>query len=518
MVAGGGLTVAGLETLVRPARTTREQNLEAVSARADLFDDLYSLGGKTPDMPPIVEFAEHPSLLARPPLFPRQKTILRLIYGEVETMTQYDFDVIGQWADDFYKGGDRAGVPPDIWERISWLHANGWEHFREVMFVGGRRAGKGHIGAIALARQMYRLMSMRSPQLELGIDPDKDLVALITATNFLQARDNQFADLHAVVTKAPVLQRQRDGTGLASAKAHEIKLRTAADVARLRIMTAAGVPQNREIATIQAKAVTSNAKAGRGVASFAQAYDEMAHMLVGTAGPRTAEEVYGALTPALNQVGKHALIYIPTSPYTKIGAAFEIYEDALSLNDDGGPEYPEMLVVQLPAWGPYEDWDAPPEGRAFVSIPSGSKEDLERIEKRNPQKFRVEIRAQWAEVIDAYLPPGFVDQLFDPLGDRVLDPQPRGIPQWTYRIHMDPSKSQHNFALCVGHTEPIEESDGEVWDHVFIDVLKVWRPADYEDSRIRTTTSPSRSPTSRSRSPRRARSPPTSSVVRRSSR
>ncbi|HYV01094.1 MAG TPA: hypothetical protein VEM93_01955, partial [Actinomycetota bacterium] len=36
------------------------------------------------EMPPIVEFVEHPLLLARPRLYPRQKTILKLFFLELE--------------------------------------------------------------------------------------------------------------------------------------------------------------------------------------------------------------------------------------------------------------------------------------------------------------------------------------------------------------------------------------------------------------------------------------------------
>src|SRR5438874_600882 len=49
-------------------------------------------------MPPIVEFVESPLFLDRPPLYPPQKTILKLAFLEMESITDYDREVIADWS------------------------------------------------------------------------------------------------------------------------------------------------------------------------------------------------------------------------------------------------------------------------------------------------------------------------------------------------------------------------------------------------------------------------------------
>lgn len=461
--------------------------LDVASQPFDPVEEMMLWAPGPPSVPPVIDFCERTDNagLGRPPLFPRQKTILRLCFLETEHMTAYDVDTINEWATQFYSGPDRIGVPPDIWKRVEWLKERGYDHFREIIFVGGRRGGKGHIGAIIGARQIYRLLRMGSPQAYYGIDPNKDLMLFVAATNFQQARDNQFADLYGTCTNAPCF---RDS--ISHARAHRMSFRTKADLTRIAQMAERGIEIERDLASVQATAISSNSKAGRGAASFMQMYDEMAHMLTGTAGPRTAEEVYQALTPALDQMGKDALIYIPTSPYTQVGQAYEIYEAALAADENGVPVNPDILVVQLPSWGPYEDWDDPEAtgGWVFPSAPQTYDDVLVRIERRNPDKFKVERRAQWANVVDAYLPPEFVDKVFQPYdfgsGPRTLEPAQMGIVRWQYRGHADPSKSQHNFAVCVAHTEPVVGEDGNTWSHVVADLLHVWRPEDYDDHTI----------------------------------
>src|SRR6266511_3180428 len=80
----------------------------------------------TPVLPDIVRFAEDPEFLALPqPLYPRQKTFLRLVTLDVEHMTDYDHAVIDEWSRSFYAGEDRVGVVPDAMPRAAWLLERG---------------------------------------------------------------------------------------------------------------------------------------------------------------------------------------------------------------------------------------------------------------------------------------------------------------------------------------------------------------------------------------------------------
>ena len=136
---------------------------------------------------------------------------------------------------------------------------------------------------------------------------------------------------------------------------------------------------------------------------------------------------------------------------------------------------PELLVVQLPSWELYKDWE---DGKKLVGVPfkraiqyeplmNGriENERMVRLEKRDPEKFKVERRAQFAEVVGAYLDPEKVDDMFRPFrlkeGEplRVLERQEAGRVGIMYHGHVDPSKSNANFAIAIGHLERSEIPD-----------------------------------------------------------
>lgn len=211
------------------------------------------------DLPDPVTFATHPAFLgeAATPLYPRQQTILRLIYGDREHMTSYDLDVIEAWRTGFDLGPDRIGVPSDIWQRLDWLEAHGRRHFAQVLFVAGRRAGKGHIGAIMLAYEWYRLLLLDDPQAYYGLAPGKHLRAPITATTYVQARDNLFADVLFVVQNAPCFERH-----LITHTSRYLTLATPADIRRAEAR-GGGKAVLRQMASLRAHAISASGAARR---------------------------------------------------------------------------------------------------------------------------------------------------------------------------------------------------------------------------------------------------------------
>lgn len=474
------------------AKTTAVRNREAA---AEVETDL--LGAfvrelKPIEMPDIVTFAEHPSYLGKR-LYPRQRSLLRLIFLETEHMTEYDVEVISEWAQRFNLGQDRIGVSPDVWKRVKWLKENGYPHFREIANISGRRGSKGLLGAILGARQIYRLIQLGNPQEYYGIERGKEMYCYVTATGRAQAIAYQFADLANAVLDAPCFQ-----PWIGSTKTSFMTFRTPADKRRITEFMARGIPMDREMASIYAIAASANSSASRGGAAFMNIFDEMAHMLLGTDGPRTADSVYNALMPSLDQLGVDAMAYIPTSPLTKVGKAFAVYNDGITGDENGDPSYPTILTVQLPSWEIYEDWDDPVAcgGVAFRTCPQRYDENMRQLEKRDPITFRVERKAQWAEVIDAFLEPEMVDRIFEPFWDneqqkmRTLSPKDSGALKWVYRGHGDPSKSEANFAVAFGHCEPIqsapdpETGETETWMHVLIDWMHVWKPSDFPDHQV----------------------------------
>jgi len=468
------------------SRITKRGNQQALLSQDNFFDIAKQALKTQLDLPPIVEFSEHPHFLGKK-LYPRQQTLLKLIFLETENMTDYDLEVIDEWTTGFSKTGVSIGISPDVWQRVEYLKANGYHHFREVVNITGRRGGKGHIGGIIGAYMNWRLIQLDDPQYHYGIDRSKDVYLFCAATNIQQAKQYQFADLVNTIVDAPCFQPY-----IEVAKEYFLALRTPADVRRIAQFEARGIRPQRLIASIRNMAVTSNSKSSRGAAAFGVMFDEFAHMLVGTDGPRTSDEVYNAITPALDQFGKDGFIYIPTSPFTKVGKCYQLYEAGLMQEEDGSPAFPNMLVCQLPSWGPYQDWDDPraTQGFNFKNAPQTYNDEMQRLEKREPDVFKVERMSQWAEVTDSYLNPKMVDRMFEPYKNAedatiYLEEQTHGKMMYFYRGHCDPSKSNANTAAMICHTEPIPDpEDGEIWFHVIVDWMKVWNPEDYPDHQV----------------------------------
>ena len=469
------------------ARVSKETNQAILSQEIDFLESASRALKKEPDLPPICEFAEHPAFLGRK-LYPRQKTLLKLINLEIEQFTEYDLEVIEEWSKGFSRTGVSIGISPDIWKRIDYLKENDYNHFKEVINITRRRGGKGHIGGIIGAYNNWKLLQLDDPQWYYGIDRSKDVYLFCAATNIQQAKAYQFADLANTIIDADCFRPY-----IAEAKEYFVALRTPADTRRIAAFESRGIRPQRLIASVRNMAITSNSKASRGAACFTVMFDEFAHMLVGTDGPRTSDEIYNAIVPALDQFGKDGFIYIPTSPFTKIGKCYELYQQGLMEDPDtGDPLYPNMLIAQLPSWGPYEDWDDPKatQGFQFRGAPQLYNDEMKKLEQREPSVFKVERLSQWSDVIDAYLDPAMVARMYEPFIDgsgqlRYLEQQENGVMAFFYRGHCDPSKSQANTAAMICHTELIpNQEDGEMWFHIITDWMKVWHPEDFESHQI----------------------------------
>lgn len=476
----------------------------------------------------IVTFATHKSFCGKR-LYPRQMTLLKLVYLETESMTDYDREVIGQWAEGFKNVNHPTGVQPDIWDRIEYLKSNGFTHFPHVQMVMGRRASKGIIGSILATERIAWLYSLGSWQQHFNQVPGQVAEITVVANSLTQAVTRQFRDIRNAVFACEYLRPHIVGD-----KQTEFYIRTPGDEQTIIENKLAGITSDREIATIYCKASSSVSTSGRGGTGLFNAYDEFAHMLAGTGSTKTGEEIYDAFQPSLDQFGHHAMTYCASSPFSKIGKFYDLYqqgritmdsynlregklrttsfiEEAQSQDIDLDPDEisaavaePTFLVVQLPSWDTYRDWERsreipilPGRTRTFPRwnspVQYEPKEDGtpdERVQyrrmRRNPDKFKVERGGQFATVQDAYLNEVMVDRMFlTPDWRPPLEIQHQGKFSIAYRAHADPSRTNANFGFCIGHLEqaPADEH-GISWPHVIIDVLHVWKPEDFKDHTI----------------------------------
>jgi hypothetical protein len=442
-------------------------------------------------------------------LYPRQITLLKLIFLETENMTAYDLMVIEDWRKGFIRHRDVYGVQPDIWERIEYLKRRGYRRFPHIQAVLGRRASKGFIGAVLAAEQIAYLIAMDNPQRHYSIREAKDCFLNVGATSQTQAQRHQFADIRDVVEGCQWLQPY-----IAETKDHQMRLRTPADLRRIATMKAQGVNIEHTIATLWVVALSASSVSGRGATSYANFFDEFAFHVQGTDSTKSSENIYEDWQPSLGQFKQDALTYVPSSPFTKTGKFFELYQHGKVLmsnyQDDSGMgaeakaalaairqrqdadevemgAEPGMLIFQGASWDLYRDWERGPE-LVQVNFGAAPEDDLRSEEQmrrkiRNPEKFKVEREGQFAEVLGQYMDADKVDAMFNAVPwrePRILESTPFGRFDYTYRIHADPSKNGANFALAVAHTELApEDAHGERWPHVIMDRLHVWKASDF---------------------------------------
>lgn len=432
----------------------------------------------------IVEFAES-SDFCNKPLYPRQRLLLKLIF--LEELTGYEEDVLNEWIHN--KSGE-VMLSPKIRERTQILRDKGYQHFREVMLIGGRRSSKGHITGLAVAKKVYDLINMENPQEKYGIDRDKAIWVTAIAASEDQAKRYQFADINGAITSCEAFKPY-----WSKFLEKEISLMTPADIEKAnKLKVGSAFKSERDLASIRMKPSAANAATIRGEATMVLIMDEMAHMMEGVNSKSSADEILEAARPALDQFKEDALIFENSSPYTKVGKFYNNYLVAMDIIPEQEQLSSEildyrMMGFQFPSWELYKDWDKDPEHRFKNAIVLSPRVDeaMALEEERNPEKFSVERRSKFAEVVDGFLDPNKVDDMFKPWDGRVLrtttDRSGYG-PGVVFKGHCDPSTTTANFGLAIGHVEYHEDNQGREIPHVFFDHIHAWIPSDFPDHTI----------------------------------
>jgi hypothetical protein len=447
------------------------------------------------DVPDPITFVLSPKWLDRPQLYPRQATLLKVIFLREDLFTEYDYMVVDEWESSFRRTGNN-GITPGILERMKHLRDRGYFYFREVLLVLGRRAGKGYVSALAMAYVMWRYMAKGDPQGFYGVDRDKQLACFIYAGKKEQARENLWKDLVNVIMGGPCFAPY-----VSRPLGESLSVYAPNDFIRMKKLARRGIMQERDMATFTIQPKEATLMSGRGPASFMQAYDEMAHV-VATGANRSAEDVYGAATPALDQFKKDAFIVEPSSPWQQIGQFYANWENSLALDESGDPEYPTMMMLQLTSWEIYYDWEMAHQLPIFPDEFVGDlneyvdsphpilqplrgaiqefDEGLQKLEKANPDTFAVERRSHWQATMDAYLDPKRVTAMFGEFKGEELTMQTQGKLSMFYKGHADPSLANANFGIAFAHPETDE--DGVL--HCVFDYIHHWRPSDFPDNII----------------------------------
>lgn len=173
--------------------------------------DLGSADGSPLEVPSsLAKFVLGAKFMNQTKIYPKQLTMLKVIFCDVEGLTEFDHHVLqDQWGTGFEKRplepGATAwhfepardaeytmGTTPDVVERMRQNRAAGRRWFREFNGVIGRRGGKGHLASLACARLLWEVLALGDPHAHFGIPRNKRITIPIFAGNRDQARFNLF--------------------------------------------------------------------------------------------------------------------------------------------------------------------------------------------------------------------------------------------------------------------------------------------------------------------------------------
>ncbi len=480
-----------LEHLSRQVGEIRARIDQAAAAKAKLT------------LPGMAEFVLGADYLAQPKIYPRQLTLLRVIFCEVESLTDYDHSRIADWGTGFEKRPMEerskawlyepardtdfvSGSTPDVLERMIHNRAEGRPWMRETNLVLGRRGGKGHIGAISCGRIVAEVLALGDPQAHFGIPRNKRIVIPVFAGNREQARFNLFADIAGLIIESPIFAPY-----VQALYRDKLVIATPADLAR---------PDRPFEGSIEIQAKESTGTSGRGLATIAQFYDEMAFVEPGTS-KASAEELYTQATPALDQFGEWAALFELSSPHHQTGEFFEIHCRARELEPRTGKAvFPEIFTLQEPSWGMYEDAEkattiemvteaeaaanpamADEEGRPLCFPSPGrpimtNDHQMAQHQRANKLRFRTERLAQWGTSIGAYFDPDDVEAIFSGYLGTMLKPNDQPSLGTSYVVVVDPATKHDAFAWVIAHREPVDDVGRP---HVLIDLMRRWLPDDH---------------------------------------
>lgn len=443
----------------------------------DVFSSLAAPKLALERLPPICDFYDmYTPSLQWTPLYPRQKTLMKIIFLEIDQMNRYDFQVIEGWRESTRNGGP-VKIPLDIFDRIEWLKKRGYKHFRENIFCLGRRGSKGFTVSHLIDYKLAQMLSLGNPQRVLHLPDGKEMHVDVMATTFSQAKSALYLDILNTIIECSWFD-----PWTSSLSETAIKLETAADKVfnereEMRQIES-GIRKNiRRRASLLVEPKAANPDSARGNASIIQAYDEFAYGR-DDGLKASSEAIWKALTPSLRQVGKEAMIVVPSTPVSEVGMFYKLFKNAFERDEDGSSKHPDMFCMQAPSWELFTDGQYVPAIGKPLLLPPEQDESFAMEEERDPEKFRVEYRAQFAKSQDAYLNPDMVEKMFNAYPDlqgNANVPARHGRIDRQYVMHCDAGRVNDNFCIAIGHKELCEDG----FFHAFIDVQKIFQAKDF---------------------------------------
>jgi hypothetical protein len=171
----------------------------------------------------------------------------------------------------------------------------------------------------------------------------------------------------------------------------------------------------------------ASARAGRGFTASTLILDELAHF-TDSNGDSSADAVFDALSPILATFGDLARLVITTTPASRTGIVYELYDRA-----ERG-ELDDFYITKKPT---------------RELNPKVSERVINRAMNRDSQSAMVEYFAEFSDPIAAYLDSEMIERAID----RHLKPAPKAEPGRFYAMAIDPATMGDRYAFLIAHKE-----------------------------------------------------------------
>jgi len=477
---------------------------------AQLWAELQELKGRLapPDpeavlrVPDIVEFVTSPEFLGMDLAYPQQMLMLKIHFLQVDLLTSDDLAILATWAEGFtaplpdpthpvphYTG--QRGICPDILERVEAMRSRDRRWFRQSVWPWGRRAGKNHLAAIAALYLLWQVMALGEPRTVFPIRKGKTITVGVFASSKEQAVTGMWWDIVQIAANSECF-----APWIVDITQQGLVIATPADVAR-------NDPTSK--GTLSVTAFPANRVAGRGKAMIAAIFDEMAFVTKADAAA-PAEQIFDAVTPALDQFRGWSMIMAISSPWQRTGKFWELAQEALEIDPGtSGAAYPETYLSEFNAWELYDGWedahhkkmvpDAIAEQRPYHRGPDGETRkypklpgpiqafdrELQQEQRKNPVLFAVEREAKWADVTNpAFATDDIAGLWVDAHGDQVAPLESVAI-KYKAVMHIDPAFRHDNTAWAIGFA--YREGDHDLW-RTRVARTRHLRPRDYPGGKV----------------------------------
>jgi hypothetical protein len=445
-------------------KLTQVEDKKTTSSFEDVFNDFINNMIEEDKEVDILTFVESPFYLNIKTLQPAQKFILKIFYNlpldnNIKCVKVRSFP------------HDEDGIVLTEWEyaqylinqkRTNILSPEQTENSpSELLLACGRRGGKTFITSVITAYEAYKLIIKDNPQAYYNMAEDETIKIVNIASSGDQASEL------ATQIQNRIFNAEWFLPYISSFNGNELNLKTKHDIKKMQEEEKRYGKPLKVRATIKIEALLCSARSTRGGSVIVALFDELAHF-IDNEGNRGGKKVYEGLTPAGATFGKDSKIICISSPYTKSGIFYELYNSSFDDNS--------MRMLQLPTW----------EMNLQIEF-----DFLKNRYKKDPESFWTEYGAQFSTTVSGFFKfPEKIRECVDAVRYEDTydsDGQLKKIPiyrsqseyatgRYRYYIAMDPSTNNNGYALAMVHCET--DSNGRIV--VVVDRWQKWSIDDPE--------------------------------------